>query len=93
MPYGLDRSRVEHIVPRGLDRSRVGRMVPSGTSRLSTSRLSTSRLSTCPSQEPTGQGTVGSSPQRVDMPKSSSTKLNLYRVRKKYTYKLLVPIG
>ena len=80
--------RVGHTVPRGLDRSRVGRVVPSGTSY-----LGTSRLSTCPSQEPTGQGAVGSSPQRIDMPKSSSTKLNLYRICKKYTYELLVPTG
>ena len=52
VPYGLDRSRVECIVPRGLDRSRVGRIVPSGPSR----------LGTYPSQEPTGQEVVGSSP-------------------------------
>ena len=75
--------RVGHTVPYGLDRSRVRRIVPS----------STSRLSTYPSQEPTGQGVVGSSPQRADRLKSSSAKLNLYRIRKKYTYELLVPIG
>ena len=76
VPHGPDRSRVGRIVPRGPDRSRVGRVVPSGPSR----------LSTCPSQEPTSQGAVGSSPQRADRPKSSSTKLNLYRFRKKYAH-------